>query len=457
MSIPMSANEQSSQDATPARSADARPLGAAGTIKVALDGFNLALDKGTGVATYGRNLSHTVKEMGGAVDVLYGAAIKSDYDDLLKEVMFFDGSPTYGGRILKALRMSRSLSMRNRHTAFKIPITGAVITEGFTSRLPRFDRVWNVHRLFDRATLKFDMFRSIQRVKLPATPDVMHWTYPLPIRVDGVPNIYTLHDLVPLRLPYTTLDRKASYLALMKWIAKTADHIVTVSEASRRDIIQLLGVPEDRVTNTYQAVHVPRAFAETSDEEVAEVVGGILGLEPGRYFLFYGSIEPKKNIGRIVEAFMSSGVGSQLVIVGARAWKSDDETRLLDSLPGSDRRVVRIQYLPFPMLVQLIRGARAVVFPSLYEGFGLPVLEAMQLGTPVLASNTSSVPEVAGDAALLVNPYSTDDIARAIRRLDRDDELCFELAEGGRRQAEKFSQPRYAERLAALYGRVCRR
>jgi glycosyltransferase involved in cell wall biosynthesis len=423
-------------------------------LKVALDGFNLALDKGTGVATYGRNLSVVLKSLGAKVDVLYGAPIKAKYDDLLKEVMFFDAPPADGHRIVKALRAMRSLGVSNRHAAFNVPVSGAVITSGFESRLPHFDKLWNVHRLFDRASSKFDLFRSLQRVRIPEAPDVMHWTYPLPVRAEGVPNIYTLHDLVPLRLPYTTLDRKASYLALMQWIARTADHIVTVSETSRRDIIQLLGVPEDRVTNTYQAVHVPRALAEISDGDVADIVGGTFGLEPRGYFLFFGAIEPKKNIGRIVEAFMTAGVGSQLVIVGARAWKSANETRLLDSLPGSDRRVRRIEYLPFPMLVHLIRGARAVVFPSLYEGFGLPVLEAMQLGTPVIASTTSSVPEVAGDAALLVDPYRTDQIAQAMRRLDQDDDLCFELSARGRTQAQKFTLERYGERLSDMYRQV---
>jgi glycosyltransferase involved in cell wall biosynthesis len=282
----------------------------------------------------------------------------------------------------------------------------------------------------------------------------MHWTYPLPMRSEQTANIYTLHDLVPLRLPYTTLDRKASYLSLMQWIAKTADHIVTVSEASRRDIIQLLKVPESRVTNTYQAVHVPRALIECSDDEVARIIGGTFGLEPRGYFLFFGSIEPKKNIGRIVEAYMTAGVGSRLVIVGARAWKAANETRLLDALPGSDRRILRIEYLPFAMLIHLIRGARAVLFPSLYEGFGLPVLEAMQLGTPVIASTTSSVPEVAGEAALLVDPYRTEQISKAISLLEQDDDLCYDLASRGRIQAEKFSVEQYGLRLSEMYKRV---
>lgn len=430
------------------------PLRGSRPLQVLIDGFNLSLDKGTGVATYGRNLSHLLKDMGARVDVLYGAAIKAKHDELLKEVMFFDVTPPAPHRIVKTLRQLRALGLRNRHRAFQIPVTGAVVTDGLSSRLPRFDRLWNAYRVFDRGAVKFDFFRSTQQVRLPQAPDLMQWTYPLPARVAGAPNIYTLHDLVPLRLPYTTLDRKASYLALMRWIARTADHIVTVSEASRRDIIELLGVSEDRVTNTYQAVHVPAQLLEASDDVVADTVSRTFGLEPRGYFLFYGSIEPKKNVARIIEAFMAANVGCELVIVGARAWRSALENRLLETVSVTGHRVRRIEYLPFPSLVHLIRGARAVVFPSLYEGFGLPVLEAMQLGTPVIASNVSSIPEVAGDAALLVDPYRTEQITQALQRLDGDDDLCFELSTRGRRQAQQFSEAAYARRLAALYARL---
>lgn len=427
---------------------DGRPM------RVGLDGFNLALDKGTGVATYGRNLSHSLKSMGAHVDVLYGAGVRAGDDPLLKEVMFFDGPPPEGNRWLRLARMARSPLGSTRHQAFEIPVTGAVVTDALAQRLPRFDRLLNVSRLFERAHARFELTRGIQRVRIPQPPDVMHWTYPLPIRVEGVPNIYTLHDLVPLRLPYTTLDRKASYLALMKWIARTADHIVTVSEASRRDIIELLNVPPERVTNTYQAVHVPASLLHRDESAVHDEVRGVFQLEPGEYFMFFGSIEPKKNLGRLIEAFLASGVGSQLVVVGARAWKSKSELRLLESLPAGDRRVVQIEYLPFPMLVSLIRAARAVVFPSLYEGFGLPVLEAMLLGTPVLTSDTSSLPEVAADAALKVNPYRVDHIIDGLRRLDGDDMLREDLSRRGRTQAQRFSEAAYAHRLADLYAAV---
>jgi glycosyltransferase involved in cell wall biosynthesis len=116
--------------------------------------------------------------------------------------------------------------------------------------------------------------------------------------------------------------------------------------------------------------------------------------------------------------------------------------------------VFRFEYVSIPMLVTLIRGARAVVFPSLYEGFGLPVLEAMQLGTPVVTSRTSSLPEIAGDAALYVNPYDTYQIAQAIKTISADDGLRAELSRRGRAQAELFSMARYRERVAALYERL---
>ena len=158
----------------------------------------------------------------------------------------------------------------------------------------------------------------------------MHWTYPLPARVVGAKNIYTLHDLVPLRLPHTTLDRKRRYLQLMRRLTASADHIVTVSEASRRDIIDLLKVPEHRVTNTYQAVSVPHEVAAKSDAELRLELQRSFGLEAGGYYLFFGAIEPKKNVGRLIQAYLASGVKAPLLIVGKRAWKSRQELRLLN-------------------------------------------------------------------------------------------------------------------------------
>jgi glycosyltransferase involved in cell wall biosynthesis len=198
-----------------------------------------------------------------------------------------------------------------------------------------------------------------------------------------------------------------------------------------------------------------------ADSELASQIEGGLGLDWKGYFLFFGAIEPKKNLARLVEAYLASGVQSPLVIVGGKAWLEDDELGLLTpqlagggkTTEGVDRagRIRHFDFMPFSLLARLIRGARAVLAPFLYEGFGLPVLETMLMGTPVLASTTGSLPEVAGDAALLVDPYDVDAIREAIRTLEADADLRSDLAARGLIQAQRFNEAAYGARLTGLY------
>lgn len=435
------------------------------TKRIMIDGRNLSLEKGTGVATYARNLSYCLHDLGYQVDVLYGSRAAPGYTDLMKEIAFFD---TNAGDIpgwLNALRLIKEgLLAPFGYEATKVPITGTVITDTFKSRLPYFDSIYNSPDLFRKAHSLFGFFGQMHKVHMFSKPDLMHWTYPLPLRVPGIPNIYTLHDLVPLRLPYTTLDNKRRYFKLVKKIVKKADHIITVSESAKNDIVHLLGIEPQRISNTYQAVSIPNKYATKSPEVVQREVNGTFGLEYKNYFLFWGSIEPKKNIGRIIEGFLASGVTPPLVIVGAQAWKSEEELKLLydDNIRslihvGNETRVknkvIQLSYVPFPLLVSLIKGAKATIFPSLYEGFGLPVLESMILGTPVISSTTASIPEVAGDAAILVNPYDTREIAEAIRTLDGDEALRDSLVEKGLVQAKLYSEDVYKERLSNVYNK----
>lgn len=425
---------------------------------ILIDGYNLGLEKGTGVATYARNLSEEVGRLGHRTSVLYGHGITGSREPLLREIAFFDSETS--ARRSRLRDLAGIVSPRAARAAV-VPVTGAVITRQFGARLPHYDALYNAPDVFRRAHGRFQAWGDITSVRLPERPDLAHWTYPLPLRVPGAANLYTLHDLVPLRLPYTTLDNKRRYLALLRKIARAADHIVTVSECSRRDILDLTGIAPDRVTNTYQSVAIPPHLLATSETQVAREVEGALGTGHKDYFLFWGSIEPKKNIGRIVEAYLASGVQTPLVIVGARAWRAEGELRLLDAFTqgkparGDVRRgrIIQLPYAPFNLLVSLIRGAKGALFPSLYEGFGLPVLEAMLLGTPVLCSNTSSLPEVAGDAALMVDPYDTAAIGAGLRALDADADLRADLARRGLDQAAQFSPQRYRARLDALYQR----
>jgi len=177
----------------------------------------------------------------------------------------------------------------------------------------------------------------------------------------------------------------------------------------------------------------------------------------GGYFLFFGALDPKKNLPRLVEAYLISRVQTPLVIVGARNWNTEDENRLFgDGAWRGAANIIRLDYQPRELLLRLARGAKAVLFPSLYEGFGLPAAEAVRLGTPVIASSSSSLPEVVGGAGLMVDPYDTEAIAAAIRAIDGDPALSARLSAAAPAQAAKFSDERYRERLTAMYERVTR-
>lgn len=430
-----------------------------------IDGYNLALEAGTGVATYARNLSVTAGDLGYRTEILYGTRASSA-DPLLREISFFDQNASSSPAILEVARHAMQLATSPLGVSPKeIPVTGKVISRAFQSRMPHYDKIWNIPELFPRSYVHFQFYKHFLKVNAPIRPGLMHWTYPLPIRMPGTLNIYTLHDMVPLRLPYTTLDNKRFYKRMIEGVLKHADHIVTVSEASKRDIVELFGYPEEKITNTYQAVSIPKKYTDKPDALVREEVEGAFGLPYKGYFLFIGAIEPKKNISRLIEAYLASQISEPLVIVGKTAWKAGEELRFLNE--GSNRyleqlenltfvrdRVRRFDFAPFPLLVSLIRGAKALVFPSLYEGFGLPVLEAMSLGTPVITSNTASIPEVAGDAALLVDPYDPRAIADAMKSLSSDSALRDSLSGRGRVQAELFSPDRYRARVGALYERL---
>jgi len=431
--------------------------------RIMIDGRNLSLEKGTGVATYARNLSYSLRDLGFQVEVLYGGRPAPGQSDLMKEIAFFDSNVGKEPLLLRALRLAKhALTSPLGHAGTEVPVTGTVIKDAFKSRLPHFDALYNSPDLFRNSSAMYRLFGRLRRVRLPDKPDLMHWTYPMPLRVAGIPNLYTLHDLVPLRLPYTTLDNKRQYLKMVRKIAQTADHIVTVSESAKADIMTILGVPENRITNTYQAVNIPAKYRDKPAEIVELEIRGTFGLNYKDYYLFWGSIEPKKNVGRIIEAYLASGVKSPLVIVGAQAWKSEEELKLLDddhlrtmiridNETRVKRKIIQLSYAPFPLLVSLIRGAKCTIFPSLYEGFGLPVLESMLLGTPVISSNTASIPEVAGEAAILVDPYDAQKIAQAIRAMDADEGLRNSLVSAGLTQAERFSEAAYVNRLKPLY------
>lgn len=427
-------------------------------MRLLIDGYNLALERGTGVATYARNLSLRAHNLGYEITALYGGMHTSSKDALLSEINFFDAAKKSKPSAVNQLQWLANVATAPIGCKVdEIKLSGAVIYDSVINKMPKFDSLWNSNRLFQRAHLAFQYFNFPTPVKLQHTVDIAHWTYPMPIFAKHALNIYTLHDLVPLRLPHTTLDNKKRYLKMCRWIANTADHIVTVSESSRSDIINLLGVKEDKVTNTYQSVSLPLNLINKTRDTVSSEIQSVFGLTYGAYFLFYGAVEPKKNLSRLIDAYLGSGVATPLVIVGGIGWKSEEELIMLDVLEklhqssGRLHRIIKIDYLPQALLINLIRGAKATLFPSLYEGFGLPILESMLLGTPVLCSNTSCMPEIAGAAALQVNPYDIQQIASGIKELDSNSYLRDKLSAAGKLQSTLFNNERYEARLNSMY------
>jgi glycosyltransferase involved in cell wall biosynthesis len=333
--------------------------------------------------------------------------------------------------------------------------------------MEKTDATFAEEDLFPIARSHFRRYNARLNLSFDKRPDLFHCTYPLPLRAKKSANVYTIHDLVPLRLPYLSDDDKRYHYNLLKTLVRQADHVVTVSEASRRDILAVLGADEKRVTNTYQAVDIPRELIDKPEGVVADEIAGIFNLDWRGYFLFFGAMEPKKNIMRLAEAYLASNTELPLVVVGAPGWKSDREREFLEDAGLGfysfahgkiqyQRRIKRFPYVAYPLLVSLIRGARAVLFPSLYEGFGLPVLEAMQLGTPVIGSTEGAIPEIAANASLLVDPYDSGALRKAIVTLASDDCLCTQMSKDGLVQSAKFSSKAYEAAVGALYERILR-
>jgi glycosyltransferase involved in cell wall biosynthesis len=435
--------------------------------RVVVDGHNLLMPKGTGISTYARNLVAALDHLGASVEILAPVQFHpSRHWPELTEVRFLEGrgarsSPVWAQPLRDAQDLLHSFAP-GRPVPLRLQGIGS--TEG-RHALPSAVSFQLAYRLIERAEAHCFVLGREMELKLDQRPDVFHRSYHHPFRIKGATNIVTIHDLIPLRLPHTTLDDKRSTFRILRRVAETADHIVTVSEHSRRDIISLLGVSEDRVTNTYQAVEMKESVLARSAEDVAGALEAIFGLEYREYFLFFGAIEPKKNISRLIDAFLGSGVRRPLIIVGAEAWLAEGDMdrinderlqtlRIVGREIRKESRVQHIKYLPRDLLMTLVQGARAVTFPSLYEGFGLPVLESMLLGTPVLTSNISSIPEVVGDAALLIDPYDAQSIAHGLRTLDGDADLRASLASRGTVQATRFSVDGYQARLDDLYSRL---
>ncbi len=284
--------------------------------------------------------------------------------------------------------------------------------------------------------------------------DLFHGTLFLDPILSHVPSIITIYDMVLNTFPETmSWKNRLPLKLLMKSSAKKAARIIAISESTKKDIIKFIEIQPEKIRVIYPGVS--KNFSPLNDENDGVILDS-LKLSPG-YILTVGTLEPRKNLIRLLNAYkmIVSGDGEipQLVIVGGHGWLKVDINKIVDSL-GLSKKVLFTGYVSDNDLPALYRNAKIFVYPSLYEGFGLPPLEAMACGIPVISSDTSSIPEVVGDAGLLVDPYRTDEIARAINIVLRNEELYTRLKRAGITRSGLFSWDKTAQETIKLYQEV---
>lgn len=287
--------------------------------------------------------------------------------------------------------------------------------------------------------------------RLAGPVDVFHGlNYLLPSHHGRSARVVTVHDLSILTNPEW---HPAIRSRLMGWpLPRTvagAHHVITDCEAVRVEVIERLGVRPERVSAVPLAPS--RDFCVQAPEVIDEVVRRY-GLRTGDYILFAGALEPRKNVARLLDAVQMLRTQSRdtppVVLVGPSGWRNHD---LVVRIRSAGPALKLLGAVPRSDLVALMGGARVLAYPSLSEGFGLPVLEAMACGTPVVAARIPPIVEIAGDAALLVAPNETEDIAGGLRHVLEDNGLHADLRERGLSQAAKFSWERTAMRTLSVY------
>jgi glycosyltransferase involved in cell wall biosynthesis len=267
--------------------------------------------------------------------------------------------------------------------------------------------------------------------------------------------VATLHDAIPLAHPeWANPKHRALKNRVMRTAARWADCIITVSQAMVPIIVEHFRIPLERISVVHNGVD--DVWFEPVPSELRAKVRSRHGVAPG-FFLTVGTLQPRKNIGRLLEAYraLPNSVRKQhpLVIVGRASWGVND---LIPTLRAAEAAgdVRWLDYVSDEELRALFHSAHAFVFPSLYEGFGLPVLEAFASGIPVVTSNVSSLPEVAGDAALLVDPLDIDALRDGMLRVTEDIALRARLVAAGSLRATQFTWRACAQQVLAVYRTV---
>jgi glycosyltransferase involved in cell wall biosynthesis len=420
---------------------------------ILLDTYNLRLRTGSGIKTYGRALFETLTLLGARISLLTDRPAQRAKRDDLAEVLLFDTPqpPRFLRRQVRRVRAAVGGTVGSVRPRLIEP--RHVIPDEILSMPGPVTGLHNAPRIYEYAHARYKRLRRLTPVRLERRVDVWHATTPLPIRVAGAQMVTTVHDLIPLRLPYTTLDDKRMFYEVTRRAVRESALVLAISESTKRDLQDFFDVPDERIAVTYQSL--PSALP-AADPALACSTLDRFGVRAREYLLFVGNIEPKKNVRTVIEALGMLPREIKLIVVGRKAWLWRRELEAAERFlgPTARERLILTGFVPDTVLGALYANALCLVFPSLYEGFGLPPLEAMRQGCPVITSSVASLPEVCGDAALYVEPREAEQIRHHVEHLRQDEALREHLVREGHGRVDRFSLERYAERLREAYAKI---
>lgn len=367
-----------------------------------------------------------------------------------------DYTPAYeqGGGIGRYVReLVTALSKLDDHTSYRLFVSGA--THQTLPARPGLNFVWRPTRITPTW-----LARVWHRAELPilvetftGKVDLYHATdFVLPPTHPHTHTLLTVHDLSFARVPEAASPSLKAYLdRVVPRSAKRADHVLADSQATRKDLIELYDLPPEKITVLLSGVDT--RFHPMEDAAAIQAVRAKYKMGTRPYLFSVGTVQPRKNYIRLIRALAQlreRGYDLSLIIAGGRGWLEDPIYETIHTT-GMQDFVHLIGFADDADLPALYSGAVALAFPSLYEGFGFPVLEAMACSTPVLTSNVSSLPEVAGNAALMVDPYDLEAIIHALQHIIDDTALRQQLIQSGLEQAKHFTWEAAARHLKQIY------
>lgn len=312
-----------------------------------------------------------------------------------------------------------------------------------------------------QATVLQSLDLLTRKSKITESFDIYHsFFYGFPPRgdVNAKERVITIHDMIPMLMPdYFVNDVKKSFRKNISSVEVERDWAICVSEATKRDFCHLTQMPEERVFVTYLAAS--DNFFQQTDQDQIEQVYHRYNIPKGKYLLGLSTLEPRKNSAYLIQCFYKLILENNLndvylVLVGAKGWLYDEIFKTVQSYPQLQNRVICTGYVDDKDLSSIYSGATAFIYPSLYEGFGLPPLEAMQCGLPVITSNTSSLPEVVGDAGIIVDPKDEDSLCQAMLTLLSNGKLRTNLKQKGLERAKQFSWSKCADETIEIYKKI---